>query len=59
MKYIKYFFQFLLIIICFAIFKILGAKISSNLGGKILRKLDHFLDQKKLLTQTLKMLYQI
>ena len=35
MKYIKYFLQFLCVIIFFSIFKVLGAKISSNLGGKL------------------------
>ena len=35
MKLIKYFFQFLLIMIFFFIFKILGYRISSNFGGKL------------------------
>ena len=35
MKIIKYFFEFLIWIILFLIFKIIGFKISSNVGGKI------------------------
>ena len=35
MKYIKYFFQFILIIILFIIFKLLGYKTASNLGSKL------------------------
>ena len=35
MKLIKYFFQFLLIMIFFFIFKIFGYRISSNFGGKL------------------------
>jgi len=35
MKQIKYFFQFLLIMIFFFIFKIFGYRISSNFGGKL------------------------
>tara|TARA_Y100000389_G_scaffold132686_1_gene130140 strand:+ start:182 stop:1042 length:861 start_codon:yes stop_codon:yes gene_type:complete len=35
MKNIKYFFQFILIIIFFSLFKILGLRISSAIGGKI------------------------
>ena len=35
MKYIKYFFQFIVIIILFIIFKLLGYKTASNLGSKL------------------------
>tara|TARA_B100000674_G_scaffold478366_1_gene475380 strand:- start:36 stop:896 length:861 start_codon:yes stop_codon:yes gene_type:complete len=35
MKYIKYFIQFFFIIISFALFRIVGANISSSLGGKL------------------------
>ena len=47
MKIIKYFFEFLFIIILFAIFKILGLKISSNFGSFIGKTLGPFFDQKK------------
>jgi len=43
MKYIKYFFQFLIICIFFIIFKILGSNLSSRLSGKIFEKIGpHF-----------------
>ena len=35
MNKIKYFFQFIIIIFIFSIFKILGLKISSFIGGKL------------------------
>jgi len=35
MKYIKYFFQFILIKLFFLIFKLIGYKNASNLGEKI------------------------
>ena len=41
MKYIKYFFQFL-IFIFFIIFKILGSKLSSKLSGKIFEKIGPY-----------------
>ena len=39
MKIIKYFLQFLFIIIFFSLFKILGLNISSALGGKLFEKI--------------------
>ena len=42
MKYIKYFFQFLVICIFFTIFKILGSKLSSRLSGKIFEKIGPY-----------------
>ena len=42
MKYIKYFFQFLVICIFFIIFKILGSKLSSKLSGKIFEKIGPY-----------------
>ena len=36
MKTIKYFFQFIFIIIFFSLFKILGLRFSSAIGGKLL-----------------------
>ena len=35
MKIIKYFFQFIFIIIFFSLFKILGLRFSSAIGGKL------------------------
>ncbi len=49
MKYIKYFFQFLLTITSFAIFKILGPNISSELSGKIFELIGPYFRSKKLI----------
>ena len=49
MKHIKYFFQFLLIIISFVIFKILGPSLSSKLGGKIFEIIGPFFRSKKII----------
>jgi len=49
MKHIKYFFQFLLIIISFVIFKILGPSLSSKLGGKIFERIGPFFRSKKII----------
>ena len=49
MKHIKYFFQFLIIIISFVIFKILGASLSSKLSGKIFEKIGPFFRSKKII----------
>ena len=42
MKYIKYFFQFLIICIFFIIFKILGSNLSSRVSGKIFEKIGPY-----------------
>ena len=49
MKYIKYFFQFLLTIISFLIFKILGPASSSKLSGKIFEIIGPYFRSKKLI----------
>ena len=54
MKIIKYFFQFLFVIILFSIFKILGLSISSSLGGKLFEKIGPFFRSKKLIHSNLK-----
>ena len=54
MKIIKYFFQFLIIIIMFSIFKILGLKISSSLSGKLFEKIGPLFRSKKLIHSNLK-----
>ena len=54
MKIIKYFFEFLFIIILFALFKILGLKISSNFGSFIGRTLGPFFRSKKKIIQNIK-----
>ena len=54
MKIIKYFLQFLFIIIFFSIFKILGLSISSALGGKLFEKIGPLFRSKKLIHSNLK-----
>ena len=49
MKYIKYFFQFLIIIIIFFIFKLIGPKISSMIGGKLFEKIGPLFRSKKII----------
>ena len=47
MKKIKYFFEFLIIILLFAIFKILDFKLASNFGGFIGKLIGPFFRSKK------------
>ena len=54
MKYIKYFIQFLLVIFCFLIFKILGARLSSYLSGKIFELIGPFFRSKKIIISNIK-----
>ena len=54
MKYIKYFFQFLLVIISFLIFKLLGPNLSSNLSGKVFEKIGPLFRSKKLIYSNIK-----
>jgi len=54
MKYIKYFIQFLFAIIFLIICKILGPKISSDLGGVIFEKLGPYFRSKKLIHSNIK-----
>ena len=53
MKYIKYFLQFLCVIIFFSIFKVLGAKISSNLGGKLFQIIGPIFRSKDIIKKNL------
>ena len=54
MKNIKYFIQFLLIVISFVIFKLLGVKFSSNLSGKIFEKIGPFFRSKRIIQSNIK-----
>jgi len=47
MKIIKYFFEFLIVVILFFIFKILGFKLASNFGGFLGKLLGPFFRSKK------------
>ena len=54
MKYIKYFFQFLFVIIFFILFKILRFKMSSNFGGKLFEIIGPIFRSKKLIHSNIK-----
>ena len=54
MKIIKYFLQFIFIIVLFSFFKILGLKISSALGGKLFEKIGPLFRSKELIHSNLK-----
>ena len=56
MKYIKYFFQFLVILILFAIFKIIGYERSSNLGSKIGKKFGKFIRSDKIIFKNISLI---
>ena len=49
MKVIKYFFQFLFVIIFFSLFKIIGFKVSSTIGGRIFEIIGPLFRSKKLI----------
>ena len=54
MKYIKYFFQFILIKLFFLIFKLIGYKNASNLGGVVGSKIGPIFKSKKIIKNNLK-----
>ena len=54
MKNVKYFIQFILVIIFFIFFKLLGANISSKLGGKIFEIIGPFFRPKKIIHENIK-----
>ena len=54
MNKIKYFFQFLIVIFVFFIFKLLGLKISSFIGGKIFQFIGPFFRSKKIIHLNIK-----
>jgi KDO2-lipid IV(A) lauroyltransferase len=54
MKIIKYFFQFIFVIIFFSLFKILGLKFSSFLGGKIFEKIGLLFRSENLIHSNIK-----
>ncbi len=54
MKKIKYFFQFLIIIFIFFVFKILGYRLSSYLGGKLFEIIGPYFRSKKITFSNLK-----
>ena len=54
MNKIKYFFQFLIVIFMFFIFRLLGIKISSFIGGKIFQFIGPFFRSKKIIHLNIK-----
>ena len=53
MKYLKYFLQFSFVVIFFSIFKILGPKVSSNLGGKLFEIIGPIFRSKNIIKKNL------
>ena len=58
MKTLKYFLEFLVIIIFFSIFKVLGIKISSFLSGKIFTLIGPLFRSKKTINQNLSLVFK-
>ena len=54
MKIVKYFFQFLFFIIFFFLFKILGFKISSSIGGKLFEIVGPIFRSKRLINSNIR-----
>ncbi len=57
MKYLNYFIQFILTILCFILFKILGPSLSSRLSGKIFEKIGPFFRSKRIIHSNIKKAY--
>tara|TARA_B100001175_G_scaffold273121_1_gene246635 strand:+ start:3791 stop:4651 length:861 start_codon:yes stop_codon:yes gene_type:complete len=54
MKYIKYFFQFIFVVIFFSLFKIFGFRLSSNIGGKLFEIIGPLFRSEKLIHSNIK-----
>ena len=54
MKYIKYSIQFILTIVFFGLFKILGPNLSSKLSGKIFELIGPYFRSKKTIHENIK-----
>jgi KDO2-lipid IV(A) lauroyltransferase len=54
MKVIKYFFEFIIIISLFCVFKIIGIKYASNIGGLLGKGLGPFFRSKKIIKKNIK-----
>jgi Kdo2-lipid IVA lauroyltransferase/acyltransferase len=54
MRLVKYFFQFLFVTLFFSLFKILGYKISSSVGGKLFELIGPIFRSKKLIYSNIK-----
>ena len=58
MKYLKYLFQFCFAIFSFAIFKILGANLSSKISGKIFEKIGPYFRSRKIIYSNINIAFQ-
>ena len=54
MKYLKYFIQFIFVILIFSLFKLLGPNLSSKLGGKIFEKIGPLFRSKKIIRSNIR-----
>ena len=54
MKYFKYLIQFLFVVSLFLIFKILGPRLSSYIGGKIFELVGPFFRSKEIIHSNIK-----
>ena len=54
MKNLKYFIQFIFVILSFTIFKILGPNLSSNIGGKIFERIGPLFRSKKIILSNIR-----
>ena len=57
MNNIKYFFQFFFIIMMFFVFKIIGFKYSSFIGGKLFQAIGPFFRSKKIIHSNIKRVF--
>ncbi len=57
MKYLNYFIQFILTILCFILFKTLGPSLSSRLSGKLFEKVGPFFRSKKIIHSNIRRAY--
>ena len=54
MKNLKYFIQFVFVILSFALFKVLGPNLSSNISGKIFEKIGPLFRSKKIILSNIR-----
>ena len=57
MKYLKYFAQFFFVIVFFSLFKLLGPKISSVVGGKLFELIGPFFRSKNIIDKNIKIAF--
>ena len=57
MKYLKYFTQFIFVIVFFSIFKLLGARISSLVGGKLFEFIGPLFRSKNIIEKNIRIVF--